>query len=608
MKNKGLMIAIISLFTVAALFGAARVVFGTGSTDIPVAYVISDGTDCYFINYSELVDSYMVYVDDPEADSAKLAKFYFDTLGSHIMDRFKAYVSGATTKFVNFNVLIDTYMETEDVNSTYMWFNGVDAAPAFSATTRVWVLDANCAVAGRYYVNSNGYIIRRSVYALDTTVPDGIAANVSTEFTLSVTSDDLGCDTLTGSLYCEVTGGSSTLEVESGGAWQTVTDGTLGPAESITPDWAASVNVRLTAHSTGTYSLKLQLKTDGGEVLAELTESVTVTGAMQVNASVPTFRVGETAQFTLSTIANGDAGRMVQAHFTIPSGATLEYLDSATGDWLTLPETYGPTSGFAVADSTLTLRGTFAEAGEKTITVQYIEVGTGTVLAGKDIVVNVEQPMTVTATLPEFYTNEPALFTLTTTAHGDAGKMVRAYFMVPSDAALEYQEESTGEWKAITDAYGPASGFAVADTSYTFRATFTGIGMKQIAVQFVEVGTGTVLADESFIATVQYRVQPTIIIPGFTTLSLPAGTAEASVDLANPADNTCLLVISIVLEDGTVLFTSGTLEPGESIGGVTLLQALSPGEYAAIVKFGAYDPDTFSPLNTAEVGITLIVK
>jgi hypothetical protein len=132
--------------------------------------------------------------------------------------------------------------------------------------------------------------------------------------------------------------------------------------------------------------------------------------------------------------------------------------------------------------------------------------------------------------------------------------------------------------------------------------------MKQIAVQFVEVGTDTVLADESFIATVQYRVQPTIIIPGFTSLTIPTGTASVNVDLANPAENTCLFVISIVLEDGTALFTSGALEPGESVGSVTVSQALSPGEYAAVVKFEAYDPDTLSPLNTAEVGITLIVE
>ncbi len=607
MRNKALMIAIIGLLTVAALFGTARVVFGTGSTDIPVAYVISDGTDCYYIDYDDLLTSYMVYEDEPDADSAKLAKFYFDTLGSNVMDRFQAYVSGVTTKFVNFREIIRKYMESENVDSTYTWFNSVDATPAFSAITKVWVLDAGGAVTGRYYVNTNGYIIRRSVYALDTTVPEEIAANAPTGFSLSVTSDDLGCDTLAGSLSCEVTGGSGTLEVETGGVWQTVTDGTLGSFASITPDWTASMNVRFTAHSTGAYSLKFQLKTDGGEVLAEQVEGVAVTGAMQLTATVPTFRVGRPAQFSLTTIANGDAGRMVRAYFAIPSGVAVEYLDSATGNWLPLPAVFGPDTGFAVADGTLSLRAQFTEPGAKTIGVEYVEVGTGIVLAGTDIAVTVEQPMAVTADLPEFFAGEPQTFMLTTTAHDDAGKKVRAYFTMPSDVTLEYLDEDTGGWLPLTDAYGPPAGFAAADADYTFRATVSGIGMKAIEVQFVEVGTGAVLADERFIATAQYRVQPSISIPGMASLTLPSGGGSASVSIANPAENRCQMVVSLMLNDGTVVFTSGLLNPGESVG-VVALPPLPQGVYAAIIRYEAYDAEDGSALNSAEVSISLIVQ
>jgi len=608
MKKKSWLIILSFLLAAAIIVGGVRVVLGSGSTDYPVAYVISDGEDYYFVDYDALIDSYVEYYFDPDSPGAALARFYYETLGSNVTDHFIAYVSGVTTQFVNYQAFIDKYVDTMDSSATYMWFNNGDATPAFPVITKVWVLDANAVVSGRYYVNTNGYIIRRSTYELDTTAPSDAPANVPAEFTVSVTSNDLGCDTLTGSLCYEITGGSYTLEVENGGVWQTVTDGTLGSATSITPDWSASVNVRFTPSNTGTYSLKFMLKTTADEVLAEKTESITVTGAMQLSAVVPTFRVDTTAQFSLTTTANGDAGRIVQTHFTIPSGATVEYLDSGSGNWLTLPAVYGPTEGFAVADGTMSLRASFSEAGAKTINAQVVEVGTGTVLADKDIEIMVEQPMTVSVALPTFYAGEPATFTLTTTAQDDAGKMVQAFFTVPSDVTLEYWDDATGGWLPLTGAYGPAEGFAVADATYTFRATVTGIGMKTMDVQFVEVGTSIVLTEKRFIATAEYRVQPSIIIPGTDHITINAATTTVTLNLGNPSGNTCLFVISLELEGGTVLYTSAMLAPGDTVGEVTLSQGLSPGTYTVVIRYETYDQDDLSPLNSAEVVVTMFVE
>lgn len=608
MKNKVLIKILSGVLAVAILVFAARIVIGSGSTDIPVAYVISDGTNCYYIDYDELVDSYMEYRDDENSDAAKLAKFYFDTLGSNVMNRFMAYVSGVTTKFVNFSEIIDKYVETEDVDSTYIWFNGTAATPAFSAITKVLVLDANCQVAGRYYVGTDGYIIRRSTYVMDTSAPASGHADVPAEFAITVTGNDLGCESFTAVLEYEITGGGYTLETNNGSGWETLTGGTIGSSSGtmITPDWNASTSMRFTAHDSGTYHMTFRMETMEGIVVAQKTQDMAVTSGMQVSASVPAFRVGEPAQFTISTTANDDAGKMVQAHFAIPPGVSVEYQDEVTGDWTVLTDVYGPASGFALADATMVLRGTFTEAGTKTITVQYMEVGTGTVLGSKEITAMAELQMSVSADLPEFYTGEPQPFTISTTANDDADKLVRAYFTIPAGVALEYQEEGTGTWVALTDAYGPAAGFPAADATYTFRATFTGIGTKTIAVQFVEVSTGFVLASEDFIATAQARIIPTIAIPGFKDITIPAYTTDVRVDLKNPGSNTCYFIISLELDDGTILFTSEMLAPSEGIGDITLSEALSQGEYEAIVKYDAYDADDFSPLNTAEVNITLI--
>ena len=173
MKKKYWLIILSFLLAVAIIVGGVRVVFGSGSTDLPVAYVISDGESYYFIDYNALIDSYVEYYFDHDSPDAALARFYYETLGSNVTDHFIAYVSGVTTQFVSYDAFIDQYVDTMDVNATYMWFNNGDATPAFSSITKVWVLDANCAITGRYYVNTNGYIIRRSTYELDTTAPGG---------------------------------------------------------------------------------------------------------------------------------------------------------------------------------------------------------------------------------------------------------------------------------------------------------------------------------------------------------------------------------------------------------------------------------------------------
>ena len=113
--------------------------------------------------------------------------------------------------------------------------------------------------------------------------------------------------------------------------------------------------------------------------------SITTITAMAINATVPEFTVGVPATFTVGAIANSDKGKMVQAHFTIPAGVTVEYQEGGAGAWIPLVDVFGPTSGFPLGDITTTLNGTFTEAGTYTVTVEYIEVETKTVLGSIDI-------------------------------------------------------------------------------------------------------------------------------------------------------------------------------------------------------------------------------
>jgi uncharacterized protein YaiE (UPF0345 family) len=93
--------------------------------------------------------------------------------------------------------------------------------------------------------------------------------------------------------------------------------------------------------------------------------------SMSVSADVPTFKVGEQQEYTVSTVANDDAGRMVRAYFNIPDSATVEYYEVQDGNWYALGNEYGPQDGFPVADATSKFRAVFSEAGTYTVTVEY---------------------------------------------------------------------------------------------------------------------------------------------------------------------------------------------------------------------------------------------
>lgn len=101
-----------------------------------------------------------------------------------------------------------------------------------------------------------------------------------------------------------------------------------------------------------------------------------------------------------------------------------------------------------------------------------------------------------------------------------------------------------------------------------------------------------------------------ISIPGFERLDLQAHVKEQKVVLPNPAQNTCLFRISLILEDDTVLWTSDYVKPGEVSDPIVLNRTLGAGSYPnAKLKFECFTQDTeMTPLNGAETKLTLRVK
>ncbi|HOS68804.1 MAG TPA: S-layer homology domain-containing protein [Bacillota bacterium] len=111
-------------------------------------------------------------------------------------------------------------------------------------------------------------------------------------------------------------------------------------------------------------------------------------------------------------------------------------------------------------------------------------------------------PMEIIANLPVFTEGVPAAFTVGTIANDDVGKMVRAYFTLPTGVIVEYQEGGNGPWLPLTDVFGPAAGFPLGDIITTFRGTFNQAGTYLVTVEFREIGTGKLLGSKEISAEV----------------------------------------------------------------------------------------------------------
>lgn len=82
-----------------------------------------------------------------------------------------------------------------------------------------------------------------------------------------------------------------------------------------------------------------------------------------------------------------------------------------------------------------------------------------------------------------------------------------------------------------------------------------------------------------------------ILVPGYSGAKMKAGDKVLALRIGNPAENTCYLKATLQLEDGTVLYESGLIEPGKGYDSIELNQSLEVGEYGAFVHYQGYSMD-----------------
>lgn len=98
------------------------------------------------------------------------------------------------------------------------------------------------------------------------------------------------------------------------------------------------------------------------------------------------------------------------------------------------------------------------------------------------------------------------------------------------------------------------------------------------------------------------------MIPGYSSARMNAGDAALRLIIGNPLGNHVGFVATLMLEDGTELYTSPLLKPGQAVQLIPLNQTLKKGEYAAQVVYRCVTLDEdHAPLNAGVSGFTLYV-
>lgn len=146
-----------------------------------------------------------------------------------------------------------------------------------------------------------------------------------------------------------------------------------------------------------------------------------------------------------------------------------------------------------------------------------------------------------------------------------------------------------------------------------FTAVFVTVGIL-VGLNIADNSSGTAAPDQSETAfntannLVAGGSNNSIRIPGFKKMVLKADTFEQSVNLYNPEENNCYFRITLALADGTELFQSGMIKPGQKIDKIEITRHLKAGTYKnAVLQYDCYALESLQPLNGSETVLDLEV-
>ncbi len=271
--------------------------------------------------------------------------------------------------------------------------------------------------------------------------------------------------------------------------------------------------------------------------------------------------VGQTQEFSVTSMADADAGKWVKAKFEIydadgqkismASVGTLEYWETDpryTQNWYVMQgEEFGPVdTGFPLTDGAKSnFRVTFSVPGTYKVRISVFEVATSTELCytEKTIMAFKADAGMITTNIgsQKFYNGLAQEFTFGSIANGDAGTIILGHFEFSDPSAiakLEYYETNPayGEgWHEMKgNDFGPVdTGFPMTDANSRFRVTFNKSGTYTVTVSAIR------FIDRSVVAR---TTQTVVVAPLATVQSFTGGsvTGNTSPDVTLKIDSVTL--------------------------------------------------------------------
>ena len=106
------------------------------------------------------------------------------------------------------------------------------------------------------------------------------------------------------------------------------------------------------------------------------------------------------------------------------------------------------------------------------------------------------------------------------------------------------------------------------------------------------------------------KVDDVIHLPSYSSLTFREGTVYQTEVLANPGENSCLVRISLILADGTVIYRGEPVKPGYYTKPITLIAPMERGLYRDVtLKYECFtDDEAQTPLNGATCKVDITVR
>ena len=318
-----------------------------------------------------------------------------------------------------------------------------------------------------------------------------------------------------------------------------------------------------------------------------------------------------------------EAAKLAKFYFDMiadnPAGAIAAYISDVTEKFVRYSDIIGKYLETRETDATYIWFNSLAATPAFSEITKVNRLGADCVVSGR-VYVDIEgyiiprSVYTLGTTAPaDVDLNQTVEFTLTVTGNdtgADGFNGLLLYEVTGGAYTLEYND--SGAWVTLTGGtMSPPGGFAVTpDWNHTAALRFTAHGAGTYGLTFrLQTEEDEVVSEitHSFFAY-QAPAVGSIAVPGFARMRIGADTQNVDVNLYNPAENPCYFKISLLLDDGTVLYESGLIEPGKGLYEITLSRALAPGAYDAVVKYETFSPADMSVMNGVELNIKLIAE